>query len=206
MPHQPQDTRQLIDASIEESMKALSYLRSPEALQFMQSVANLLATAFTSQRKVIVAGNGGSLCDAMHFAEELTGYFRAPRKALPALVLSDPGHITCVANDAGYETVFSRGIEAFGHEGDVFLALSTSGNSKNLIQAALTAKQHNITTVCLLGKGGGPLLHHADYALVIPQCRTSDHIQEAHMACLHTIIEAVEQLLFANEKFLGERI
>ncbi|MCB1084630.1 MAG: SIS domain-containing protein [Chlamydiia bacterium] len=152
---------------------------------------------YKSGGKLIIAGNGGSLCDAMHFAEELTGYFRKERPALPAIALADPGHLTCVGNDAGFEKVFSRGVEAHGREGDLFIALTTSGNSENLIRATQFAKKKGLKTIAFLGKTGGALKGMSDLEWVVSGFETSDRIQEAHMAAIHIIIEQVEQELFS---------
>jgi D-sedoheptulose 7-phosphate isomerase len=185
-----------VKAAAHGAIEATHFLSSPIALCFMSDVARLLAKAFLAEHKVVVAGNGGSLCDAAHFAEELTGCFRKPRRALPAIVLSEPGHLTCVGNDFGFDDVYRRGIEAFGQRGDVFVALTTSGLSSNIILAVEEAKRREMKTVCFLGKGGGALLDVADYQLIVPKASTSDRIQEVHMACLHIIIEGVEALLF----------
>ena len=182
--------------SIEESLEAASQLKTPSSLTFIESVAELLAQTFRAGGKVLIAGNGGSLCDANHFAEELTGFFRSYRAALPAIALSEPGHITCVGNDLGYEWIFSRGIEAYGKPKDVFIGLTTSGNSQNIIRAFEIAKQRQLSTVAFLGKNGGKLKGFADLELHIEGFRTSDRIQEAHMTAMHIIIEAMEQLLF----------
>lgn len=171
-------------------------LELPESLAFIEKTVYLLAEAFQSGNKVIIAGNGGSLCDAAHFAEELTGYFRQQRPALPAIALSEPGHITCVGNDIGFDKVFSRGVEAYGKPGDVFVGLSTSGNSKNIIEAFATAKKMGLKTVAFLGKDGGKLKGVADQELIIKGFSTSDRIQEAHMTAIHIIIEFLEQTLF----------
>ena len=125
---------------VDEAVSAITQLKEPRHLTFIQDVALLLAQAFENGNKVILAGNGGSLCDAAHFAEELTGFFHQKRRALPAIVLSEPGHLTCTANDIGYEWVFHRGIEAHGKPGDVFIGLSTSGNSISIIRAFEKAK------------------------------------------------------------------
>jgi D-sedoheptulose 7-phosphate isomerase len=188
----------IVKDAAERSIQTMAFLSSPEALTFMTQVSECVAEAFSSGRKVLVAGNGGSLCDAAHFAEELTGVFREPRRALPAIVLSEPGHLTCVGNDLGFADVYRRGIEAFGQQGDVFLALTTSGRSPNIITAVREAKMRKVHTVCLLGKGGGDLLGVGDYQLIVPLAQTSDRIQEVHMACLHIIIEGVETLLFSS--------
>lgn len=192
--------RQNLLKSIEDAVNAISQLRQPHALTFMESAALMLATAFQNGNKAIIAGNGGSLCDASHFAEELTGLFRKVRPALPAIALSDPGHITCVGNDLGFEWIFSRGIEAYGKPGDVFIGLTTSGNSPNIIKAIEAAKKLELKTICFLGKQGGKLKGIADIELIIEGFSASDRIQEAHMAAIHMIIEMVEHQLFYLDK------
>jgi len=182
--------------SIEEGIQALTQLKTDSSLAFIETVANLLADTFRLGNKVIVAGNGGSLCDASHFAEELTGIFREFRAPLPAIVLSEPGHITCTGNDLGFEWVFSRGVEAYGKTGDLFIGLTTSGKSPNIVRAFEMAKARGLKTVSFLGKGGGKLRGFADHELLIEGLRTSDRIQEAHMAAMHIIIEIMERLLF----------
>jgi len=191
--------QKLLEKSAQESVEAMSFLCEPEALSFMQNLSKLLAKTFSDGNKVLIAGNGGSLCDAAHFAEELTGCFRKKRRALPALVLSEPGAMSCVGNDFGFEKIFSRGIEAFGSSGDLFIALTTSGGSPNIKKAVEVAQKKGLVVVCLLGKGGGDLLDQADLQLVVPHCTTSDRIQEVHMASLHMVIEAMELLLFPQK-------
>ncbi|BBI16443.1 phosphoheptose isomerase [Neochlamydia sp. S13] len=156
----------------------------------------MIAECFSRGNKLIIAGNGGSLCDAAHFAEELTGVFRQTRPALPALVLSEPGHLTCVGNDLGYENIFSRGIEALGKPGDIFVGLTTSGNSLNIVKAFEAARLYQMQIIAFLGKTGGRLKGMADLEIVIDGFETSDRIQEAHMAAIHIIIELVENRLF----------
>lgn len=184
--------------SVEEAIRAVETLREEPSLLFIESFASKLAETFESGGKIILAGNGGSLCDASHFAEELTGYFREKRKALPAIVLSEPGHITCCANDTSFEEVFSRGIEAHGRPGDIFCGLTTSGNSANIITAFERAKELGLFTVLFLGKTGGKLKGKADLELVVGGFNTSDRIQEAHMAAIHIVIERMEARLFAE--------
>lgn len=184
--------------AVEDSVNAVKQLSQPHAVTFIEHLAEVLCRAFQSGNKVLIAGNGGSLCDAVHFAEELTGYFRSNRAALPAIALSDPGHITCTANDSSFEYIFSRSIEAYGKPGDVFVGLTTSGNSANIIRAIEVAQERGLTTVAFLGKGGGKLKGVADLELVISGFQTSDRIQEAHMAAIHIVIEQVEALLFAS--------
>ena len=191
------DMKKLIAQSVEECVFAAMKLREPEALSFIERSAELLAQVFRNGNKVIIAGNGGSLCDASHFAEELTGFFRGPRRALPAIALSEPGHITCTGNDLGFDWVFSRGVEAFGQPGDLFVGLTTSGNSPNIINAVEAAKKQGLYTILFLGKDGGKLKGAADVEWIVDGFITSDRIQEAHMAAIHVMIEAVEQHLFA---------
>lgn len=188
-----------IKFAVEDAIKAVSKLKEESGINFIISCANLIAECFQSGNKIILAGNGGSLCDASHFAEELTGFFRDKRKALPAIVLSEPGHLTCVGNDVGFDQVFSRGIEAFGKKNDIFFALTTSGNSQNLINAVLTAKKLEVKTICFLGKGGGKLKGVADLEWIVEGFKTSDRIQEAHMAAIHIIIEIVEKIIFKEQ-------
>ena len=141
-------------------------------------------------------GNGGSMCDAMHFAEEWTGRFRGDRAALAAIAFSDPSHLTCVANDFGYDEVFAREVEAYGKQGDLLLAISTSGNSPNVIRACEVARQRGVTVVGLLGKGGGKMLELVDIPIIVPKATTSDRIQEIHIKVIHITIETVERKLF----------
>jgi D-sedoheptulose 7-phosphate isomerase len=189
-------SKQIIEHSVSESIRALRFLQEPQAVKFMESVAETLANCFRSGNKVLIAGNGGSLCDATHFAEELTGLFRQFRPALPAIPLSDPGHMSCVANDIGYEWVFARAIQAYGKKGDVFIGLTTSGKSPSIVKAIEVAKEMGLHTVTFLGKGGGKLKGVAHQELSIDDFSTSDRIQEAHMAAMHIIIEVVEQHMF----------
>ena len=191
--------RNELETSLVDAIAAISQLKSERNMLFIQQVAHLLAGCFKRGNKLILAGNGGSLCDASHFAEELTGLFREKRKALPAIVLSEPGHLTCTGNDLGYDWVFSRGIEAFGKPGDVFIGLTTSGKSPNIINAFQRAKELDLHTVSFLGKGGGLLKGVADLELIIDGFTYSDRIQEAHMTAIHIIIELMECELFATQ-------
>ena len=184
-------------SSVEDGIRAIECLRTPEGIAFIKSAAELIADCFEKNGKLLIAGNGGSLCDAMHFAEELTGVFRETRKALPAIALSCPGHLTCTANDLGFEDVFARGIEAYGHPGDIFVALTTSGNSRNLIKAVKKAQERRLKVISFLGKTGGQLKGMSDLELCIEGFQYSDRIQEAHMAAIHIIIEILEKKLFS---------
>ncbi|WP_243409258.1 D-sedoheptulose 7-phosphate isomerase [Kushneria phyllosphaerae] len=154
-----------------------------------------LATRFKHGGKVLSCGNGGSHCDAMHFAEELTGRFRDHRAALPAIVISDPSHLSCVANDYGYEHVFSRYVEALGQPGDVLFGLSTSGNSDTIIRAVDAARERGMHVILLTGKDGGKLAGRADVEIRVPHFGYADRIQEIHIKVIHTIILMVEQLV-----------
>lgn len=191
-------------SSIEDSVRAIQFLQSSYSVDFMLAAAKMIADSFNSGNKVIIAGNGGSLCDASHFAEELTGFFRGHRRALPAIALSEPGHITCTANDLSFDWVFARGVEAYGNPQDIFIGLTTSGNSPNIIKAIEVAKARGLHTIAFLGKGGGKLKGAADLELSVDGFKTSDRIQEAHMAAMHLIIEIVEYHLFPKESSLNE--
>jgi D-sedoheptulose 7-phosphate isomerase len=189
---------QMAENSVKSSLDAIAQLQQPQKIKFLVAAAEQLAACFTAGRKVLIAGNGGSLCDAMHFAEELTGIFRQFRRALPVIALSDPGHISCVGNDLGFEWVFARGIQAYGNPGDLFIGLTTSGKSPNIVKAFSIAKEKGLSTIAFLGKGGNVLKGTAELELIIENCNTSDHIQEAHMTALHTLIELLEQILFPH--------
>lgn len=189
-----------IKASVKEAIQATAQLSEPKSLAFLENAACLIADCFEKGGKILIAGNGGSLCDAMHFAEEFTGFFRNKRKALPAIALSEPGHLTCVGNDLGFDWVFSRGLEAYGKKGDVFIGLTTSGNSKNILNAFQTAEKLGLKTIAFLGKTGGQAKGKADCELIIEGFPFSDRVQEAHMAAIHIIIEMVEELLFSEKE------
>ena len=184
-----------IKQSVEDAIAAAQFLQRDESVEFIANAASLIAAAFKKGKKILIAGNGGSLCDAMHFAEELTGFFRKKRRAFPAIALSDPAHMSCVANDTDYTRVFARGVEAYGAEGDVFIVLTTSGNSTNIIAAVEQAKAMGLTTIAFLGKNGGHLKGACDLEWIVSGFPTSDRIQEAHMAAIHIVIEMVENLL-----------
>jgi D-sedoheptulose 7-phosphate isomerase len=159
--------------------------------------SELVAACFKNGNKVVICGNGGSACDAMHFAEEFTGRFRKDRKALPVISLTDPSHITCVGNDYGFEEVFARGVEAYGKPGDILVGISTSGNSENVIKAVEKAKNQELKVVAMLGKDGGKLAGIADLEFIV-KAETTDRIQEVHMTILHLVIEGVERVLFPS--------
>ncbi|MEI6488893.1 MAG: D-sedoheptulose 7-phosphate isomerase [Bacteroidota bacterium] len=169
--------------------------------QFIDNKGNILAIekagkaivkAIMKGNKVISCGNGGSMCDAMHFAEELSGRFRENRKALPAVSISDPSHISCVGNDYGYDKVFSRYIEALGKKGDVLLAISTSGNSTNVINAINAAKEKGIFVIGLTGKDGGKMSKYCEVEIRAPHSKYADRAQEIHIKVIHSLIHFVE--------------
>ena len=152
----------------------------------------LMTDAIKNNHIIFSCGNGGSMCDAMHFAEELSGRFRLDRPALPAIAISDASHITCVGNDYGFDYVFSRYLEGIAKTGDVLLAISTSGNSKNVVNAALTAKSKGMKVVALTGKDGGRLATLCDVELRIPNTGFADRVQEMHIKIIHSLIHFIE--------------
>ncbi|MGK0288904.1 MAG: D-sedoheptulose 7-phosphate isomerase [bacterium] len=158
-----------------------------------------LAQAFLQGNKVLSCGNGGSMCDAMHFAEEFTGRFREDRPSLPAIAISDPSYITCTGNDYGFDEIFSRFISGVGKKGDVLLGISTSGNSPNVVNAIKQAKEQGMYTVALLGKDGGQIKDLADLPIIVPGA-TSDRIQELHIKIIHISIEVAEQIVKKHSK------
>lgn len=196
------DSKEYLQAA-QDVVRGARMLLAPHSVQFLQKSAELLAECYSQGGKVLLAGNGGSLCDAMHFAEELTGQFRLPRKALPAIALADPSHLTCVGNDFGFEQVFSRGVDAFGKKGDVLIVLSTSGNSENIVRALDMAQQKEMYSIAFLGKTGGKAKGKADLEWIISGFAYSDRVQEVHMAGAHLLIEMLEAKLFASQNLSG---
>lgn len=190
----------VLSAALEESRRLIDVLaRDAVAAARFAAIAELLVETFRGGGKVLVCGNGGSACDAAHFAEELTGRFRADRPPLPALACTDAGHLTCTANDYGFEQVFSRWVAALARPGDLVLLLSTSGNSANLLRARDAAEQARARTVALLGRDGGRLRGRCDVELIVPGS-TSDRIQELHMLLLHALVEHAEAALFPGDR------
>ena len=169
------------------------FIANDENFKALEKAGALLVKALKANKKIISCGNGGSMCDAMHFAEELTGLFRNERKAIAALSISDPSHITCAANDYGFEAIFSRFLEAHGMEGDVLLAISTSGNSTNIIRAAITARERGMNVIGITGKTGGELAGICDVEIRAPHDGYSDRIQEIHIKIIHTLINYIER-------------
>lgn len=161
-----------------------------------EAIANagaLMVDALKSEKKIISCGNGGSLCDAMHFAEELTGRYRDDRRPFAAIAMSDVSHMACVGNDYGYDFVFSRYLEAVGNSGDVLLAISTSGNSKNVLNAIEVAKRKGIKVVGLTGKDGGKMASLCDVEIRAPHSQYADRAQEIHIKCIHALIDYIER-------------
>jgi D-sedoheptulose 7-phosphate isomerase len=190
---------ELIRKNFEESQRVLARFATEENFRKLDEAASLMAQAVQKGHKILSCGNGGSMCDAMHFAEELTGKFRRDRPAVPAISISDPSHMSCVGNDYGYDFVFSRYLEAVGQPGDVLLAISTSGNSRNVLQAAQVAQQKNIFVVALTGNEGGKLAQHCDLELRVPHSGYADRIQEVHIQIIHSLIQSIEVKLFGEE-------
>jgi D-sedoheptulose 7-phosphate isomerase len=187
----------IIRKNLEEAQACLAALIANEtALQNIAAAGALLVSTFKNGGRVYSCGNGGSMCDAMHFAEELSGRYRHDRAALPAASISDPSHISCVANDYGYDFVFARYIEAFAKPGDVLLAISTSGKSKNVLLAVEAAKKIGARIIALTGKSDTPLAALADVTIATPGGAFADRVQEMHIKVIHNLIEYVERDLF----------
>jgi D-sedoheptulose 7-phosphate isomerase len=177
-----------------EALSLLSNLIEDEAfISSVDSASKALSSCLQSGGKILSCGNGGSMSDAMHFAEELSGKFREDRPAYAAIALSSPAHITCVANDYGFDKIFSRGVEAIGRQGDVLLAISTSGNSSNVLEAARAAKSKGMKVLGLTGGDGGELSSLSDYEIRIPWDGYSDRVQEMHIKCIHAMIDSIER-------------
>lgn len=167
-------------------------MQNDDFISAIDDAASLIFESIQLGGKILSCGNGGSMCDAMHFAEEMTGFFREQRQALPAIAIADPSHITCTANDHGFETIYSRYIEAIGKEGDVLFAISTSGNSENIIQAAKVARNQGLKVLALTGNSGGDLAKFANVEVRIPHQGFSDRIQEMHIKVIHILISQIE--------------
>ncbi|MGB2467453.1 MAG: D-sedoheptulose 7-phosphate isomerase [Crocinitomicaceae bacterium] len=179
----------------EQAKEILDLFSTEQNMQKISDAIEILSASLSQGGKVISCGNGGSMCDAMHFAEELSGRFRNDRRGLAALSISDPSHISCVANDYGYQYIFSRYVEAVGKKGDVLLGISTSGNSENVIEAVKTAKEKGIKTIVLTGKTGGQLADLADLEIRAPQSEYADRAQEIHIKVIHALIDGIERSL-----------
>lgn len=190
--------KEQIKQQFEEASEILNAFQTEENFNKIEKAVLMMSEALKNGNKIISCGNGGSMCDAMHFAEELSGRFRENRKGLAAISISDPSHITCVANDFGFDYIFSRYLEAVGQAGDVLLGISTSGNSKNVILAVDKAKELGIKTIILTGKDGGKLTDLADLEIRAPYSSYADRAQEIHIKIIHNLILGIERELICN--------
>ena len=172
-----------------------NFIAKKDTRDLIEKAIEIMASALKANGKIISAGNGGSMCDAQHFAEELSGRFRNDRPAYAAIAICDPSHLTCVGNDYGFDYVFSRFVEGLGKEGDVFLGISTSGNSKNIIETCKVCREKGIKTVLLLGKDGGKLKDYGDLNIIVPHQGYADRIQEIHTMIIHIMIRGIEELM-----------
>ena len=183
-----------IDKELQEAKDVLEQFMNDGAnLQAIRKAASILVRCIDTGGKIISCGNGGSMSDAMHFAEELTGRFRDDRPSIPAIAISDSGYLSCTANDYGYDKVFSRFVEGFGTTGDALLAISTSGNSANVINAAKAASEKGMSVIALTGKDGGELASLCDVEIRAPFTDYSDRIQEIHIKVIHILVMLTEQ-------------
>ena len=185
----------IISELIEAQLVLTNFLANSANLQAIEDAARLMGDALRNGRKIISCGNGGSHCDAMHFAEELSGRYRDDRRSLAAIAISDTSHMSCVGNDYGYEFIFSRFIEGLGNAGDVLLGLSTSGNSANIIRAVEAARAKGMTVILLTGKDGGKLAGQADAEVRVAHFGYADRIQEIHIKVIHLFILLIEKQL-----------
>lgn len=193
-----QPVADLIRAELTEAQAVLDrFLADPANLTAIEQAARLMADSLRAKGKILTCGNGGSLCDAQHFAEELSGRYRQNRPALGAIALTEASHMSCVANDFGYDSVFSRYVEALGRPGDVLLAISTSGNSPNILRAAEAAKEAGMQVVGLTGKDGGQLAALCDVEIRAPHHGYADRVQEIHIKAIHIMIMLIEQFVAA---------
>lgn len=181
---------------LKEAAKVLDdFINKADTQEKIEKAISLMADSIKNGGKIISAGNGGSMCDALHFAEELSGRYRDDRPAYPAIAVCDPSHLTCVGNDYGFDYVFSRFIEGLGFKGDVFLGISTSGNSRNIIECCRVCREKGLKSVILLGKDGGKLREQCDLPIIVPHFGYADRIQEVHTMIIHIMIRGIEELL-----------
>jgi D-sedoheptulose 7-phosphate isomerase len=188
----------LIRAELNEAADVLNkFLSDDSNIADIEAAAKMIADSFKQGGKVLSCGNGGSHCDSMHFAEELTGRYRENRPGYPGIAISDPSHLSCVSNDFGYDHVFSRYVEAVGSQGDVLFGLSTSGNSGNILKAIEAAKAKGMKTIALTGKDGGKMAGVADIEIRVPHFGYADRIQEVHIKIIHIVIQLIEKEMAA---------
>ena len=181
-----------IASHFSEAAEILLKFNTQANMDLIQQAGDVLVEALNQGGKIISCGNGGSMCDAMHFAEELTGRYRDNRRAIPAISISDPSHLSCVSNDYGYEFVFSRFIEAFGQPGDVLFGISTSGNSKNVLNAIEAARAKGMKVIGLTGKDGGAMAGLCDVEVRAPESKYADRAQEIHIKVIHSLMDYIE--------------
>jgi len=187
----------LITQSLQESQQVLAdFLANPAKIESIEKAADVLVSALQKGNKILSCGNGGSHCDAMHFAEELSGRYRENRPALAAMAISDPSHISCVSNDFGYNYIFSRFIEGLGNKGDVLVGISTSGNSANIVEAVKAAQAKGMEVILLTGKDGGQLAAYGCHEIRVDHFGYADRIQEIHIKVIHILIQLIESKLF----------
>ena len=185
----------LISQGLDEARCFLeSFIQDKGTLPAIDAAARLMHTALQQGHKIIACGNGGSLCDATHFAEELTGRFRSSRRPLPAIAVNDAAYLTCTANDFSFEDVFARYVEGVGQPGDVLVCLSTSGESQNVLRAAQAAKARGVKTIGLTSGSGTSLSQLCDVAIQAPSAPHSDRVQEIHIKVLHLLVQCIEEL------------
>lgn len=190
------DNTPRIRQHFEEAQQLLvTFLADPQGLAQVEAAGLLMVDALKKGKKIISCGNGGSMCDAMHFAEELTGRYRDDRPGIAAISISDPSHMTCVGNDYGFDQVFSRYVEAVGNEGDILLGITTSGNSGNVIKAAQSARNKGMQVIGLTGKDGGKMAPLCNAEVRVPWHGYADRIQEVHIKVIHSWIDLIEQHL-----------
>jgi D-sedoheptulose 7-phosphate isomerase len=189
--------KDIIQQSLRESQDVLAqFLSDPSKLDAIEKAADCLVDALQQGKKILSCGNGGSHCDAMHFAEELSGRYRENRPALAAMAISDPSHITCVSNDFGYNYIYSRFIEGLGNQGDVLVGISTSGQSANIIEAVKAAQEKGMKVVLLTGKDGGALAGIGAIEIRVDHFGFADRIQEIHIKVIHILIQLIEAKIF----------
>ena len=194
-----------IRSHFEEASSVLqAFLAQPANLAAVEQAAAFMSYCLKQGAKIISCGNGGSMCDAMHFAEELSGRYRDDRDPIAAISISDPSHITCVGNDHGFDQVFARFVQAIGREGDVLLAISTSGNSPNILRAAEVARERNMHVIGLTGKDGGKLAELCTVEVRVPHNGYADRIQEVHIKIIHIMIELIEREFFPENYHQAE--
>ncbi len=169
------------------------FVSDPANLEDLEKAGSKLVASILSGNKILTCGNGGSMCDAMHMAEELTGRFRNDRPPISAIAISDPGYLTCTANDYGYEQVFARFIEGVGKAGDILVAISTSGTSPNIVEAVKTAREKRMTIIGLSGATGGDMAEYCDIIIRVSHSGYSDRIQEIHSMIIHSLIQYIEE-------------